>query len=347
MREGASVLLFLLLWALPATVQAQFNYLVNEGLVTITGYIGAGGAVVIPTSIDGMTVTSIGNSAFSNAFSLTSVTIPGSVSSIGEAAFANCDNLTNVAIASGVTNLGDYAFVSCFSLATVTIGNGIPSIGAYAFSGTMISSFTIPSTVTNISQYAFSDTSLTSITIPGSVSSIGQGAFNPSLYLTNLTIANGVTSIGEVAFASCSFLGSFTIPSSVNNIAPYAFFQDNMPSVYFEGNAPPDVGSAFYSDSNTTIYYLPGTTGWGATFSGLPAVLWNPLIQTHDGNFGVRTNQFGFDVTGTPNIPIRIEATADPSNPVWTPLQQLTLTNGLFYFSEPEQMYRFYRISSY
>jgi hypothetical protein len=347
MRGKISVLLFLLLWAVPAMVQAQFNYLINEGLVTITSYIGAGGAVVIPTSIDGMTVTSIANSAFSNAFSLTSVTIPSTVTSIGDAAFANCDSLTSVTIAPGVTNLGDYAFVSCFSLATVTVGNGILNIGAFAFSGTIISSFTIPSTVTNIGQYAFSDTSLTSITIPGNVISIGQGAFNPSPYLTNLTIGNGVASIGEVAFASCNFLGSFTIPPSVNNIAQYAFYQDNMPSVYFEGNAPPDVGSAFYSDPNTTIYYLPGATGWGATFSGLPSVLWNPLIQTNDGNFGVRTNQFGFDITGTSNIPILIEATEDPADPTWTPLQKLTLTNGLFYFSEPEQMHRFYRISSY
>jgi len=76
--------------------------------------------------------------------------------------------------------------------------------------------------------------------------------------------------------------------------------------------------------------------------------LWNPLIQTGDGNFGVRANYFGFDITGTANIPIVIEACDSLSGSVWTSLQSLTLTNGLFYFSEPVQAGitgRYYRIS--
>jgi hypothetical protein len=94
---------------------------------------------------------------------------------------------------------------------------------------------------------------------------------------------------------------------------------------------------------------LPGVTGWSNTFAGLPAVLWNPFIQTGDGSFGVRTNYFGFDITGTANIPIVVEACVNLTNPVWTALQSLTLTNGLFYFREPAQTGmtgRYYRISS-
>ena len=67
-----------------------------------------------------------------------------------------------------------------------------------------------------------------------------------------------------------------------------------------------------------TVYYLPGTTGWSNSFDGVPAVLWNPLIQTADGSFGVRTNQFGFNITGTPNIPIVVQAADNLANPVWT-----------------------------
>jgi len=94
---------------------------------------------------------------------------------------------------------------------------------------------------------------------------------------------------------------------------------------------------------------LPGTTGWSSTFAGLPALLWNPLIQTGDGSFGVQNYQFGFNITGTANIPIVVEASPSLAGPVWTPLQTLTLTNGSFFFSEPFQpnlSARFYRISS-
>jgi len=124
-------------------------------------------------------------------------------------------------------------------------------------------------------------------------------------------------------------------------------------SVYFQGNAPIAVSSAFYIPGavyeSATIYYLPGTSGWSNSCGGEPAVLWNPLIQTADGSFGVRTNQFGFNITGTPNIPVVVQAADSLANPVWTSLQSLTLTNGSYYFSEPFQPAspaRFYRITS-
>ena len=63
----------------------------------------------------------------------------------------------------------------------------------------------------------------------------------------------------------------------------------------------------------------------------------------------MRNNQFGFNITGTTNIPIVVEASTGLASPVWTPLQSLTLTNGSYYFSEPFQpgsSQRYYRISS-
>jgi len=63
----------------------------------------------------------------------------------------------------------------------------------------------------------------------------------------------------------------------------------------------------------------------------------------------VRNNQFGFNITGTTNIPIVVEASPSLAGPGWTPLQSLTLTNGSYYFSEPFQpgsAQRYYRIGS-
>ena len=55
-----SLLPLLLLLTLPAAVQAQYNYMTNNGTITITGYTGSSGAVTIPSTINGLPVTSIG-----------------------------------------------------------------------------------------------------------------------------------------------------------------------------------------------------------------------------------------------------------------------------------------------
>jgi hypothetical protein len=88
------VLLVGLLLAAPAAMQAQFNYTTNaDGVsLTITGYAGTNSSVIIPTNINGLTVTNIGSSAFQGT-NLTSFTIPGSVTNIGAGAFENCPNL--------------------------------------------------------------------------------------------------------------------------------------------------------------------------------------------------------------------------------------------------------------
>ncbi len=147
--------------------------------------------------------------------------------------------------------------------------------------------------------------------------------------------------------------GSCTIPSSVTSIGNFAFLNDyRVNTVYFEGNAP-SLGSSVFDDS-LTIYFLPGTTGWTSPFGWMPAVLWNPQAQTIDPSFGVRTNQFGFNITGSSNLVIVVESCTNFVNPVWSPVSTNTLntfigTNGTSYFSDPQWTNypsRFYRLRS-
>lgn len=100
-----------LVWALPQVVQAQFFYLTNNGTITITGYDGPAGNAAIPGTINGLTVTAIGDDAFTVCPNLTGLIIPDSVTSIGMAAFVS-SGLTNIAIPSSVTNIGNYAFAA-------------------------------------------------------------------------------------------------------------------------------------------------------------------------------------------------------------------------------------------
>src|SRR6266487_1854249 len=155
-------LLMLLLLTLPAVVQAQFSYYIDDGAITIIAYSGPGGAVVIPDTINGLPVTRIGGSAFYANTSLTSVTIPNNVTNIGDLAFDFCTSLSSVTIGNRITNIGNQAFYACTSLPSVTIANSVTSIGNYAFYYcTNLTSVTMPNSLTSIGTYAFVYTSLT------------------------------------------------------------------------------------------------------------------------------------------------------------------------------------------
>ena len=308
---------------------------------------GKAGGYAIPNS-----VTDIGTWGFALC-ALTSATLGTGITNIGELAFGGCSNLTTVTIDNGLTAIGELAFFDCSSLTSVTVPNSVTSIGEDAFNGcSRLPSVAIPASVTNIGSYAFADcASLISVSIPAGVSSIAEGAFEGCDDLTTITIPNSIANIGASAFNSCFSLASITIPNSVTNIGDAAFaWCSSLNGVYFQGNAPmpsTDVWM-FNGDYKTTIYYLPGTTGWSSTFDGHPAVLWNPQPQTTGSSFGVSTNGFGFSINGASGMTIVVEASTDLSNPTWVPLQTNILTGGLFYFSDPQWTNypgRFYRLN--
>jgi len=72
------------------------DFLFNPAAGTITKYTGKGCAVIIPSKIDGVTVTAIANNAFIYNTSVTSITIPNTVTAIGAQAFMNCASLASV-----------------------------------------------------------------------------------------------------------------------------------------------------------------------------------------------------------------------------------------------------------
>ncbi len=218
--------------------------------------------VVIPSTYQNKPVTSIGEWAFDDCDSLTSVTIGNGVTSIGGGAFDDCDRLTSVKIGNGVTSIGGRAFYECYNLTSVAMGNSVSSIGNFAFYECYnLTSLTIGNSVTSIGNWAFSGCDrLTRIEIPDSVTNIGGGAFcncssltnikvnannttykdiNGNLYSkdgttliqyaigkqqTSFIISNSVTSIGNYAFEGCSSLTSIEIPSSVTSIGSSAFY---------------------------------------------------------------------------------------------------------------------------
>jgi hypothetical protein len=108
----------------------------------------------------------------------------------------------------------------------------------------------------------------------------------------------------------------------------------------------------FFADNYETVFYLPWTTGWSATFGGVPTALWllsNPVILNFEPNFGVQTNCFGFSISWATNISVVVEACTDLANPVWSSVATNTLTAGTSYFSDSQWTNypgRFYRLRS-
>jgi len=131
----------------------EHNVLFNKDKTTLISYRAKEANYVIPDS-----VTSIGECAFLECNSLTSIIIPDSVTSIGVWAFAQCNSLTSINIPDSVTTIGNHAFYNCKSLTSINISNGMMSIGDNAFEGCVsLKSIKIPDSVTSIGDYAFGE----------------------------------------------------------------------------------------------------------------------------------------------------------------------------------------------
>ena len=205
-------------------------------------------------------VTIIGDEAFAECRSLTSITIPKSVSSIGDSAFDLCSSLTSITIPDGVTSIGDKAFRHCGLLSSITLPEGIISIGVAAFQECRsLTSITIPKSVSSIGDSAFDLCySLTSINIPDGVTSIGEYTFGTCYSLTDIIIPKGVTSIGDFAFNSCFRLASITIPDSVTIIGNGAFQNCYaLDNIRIPNNVKSIGFSAFRYCKNLTSVFIP------------------------------------------------------------------------------------------
>ncbi len=174
--------------------------------------------IIIPSTHNGKPVKEIGEDAFFDCGSLTSVVIGDSVTTIGEGAFSSNGDLKKVVIGESVNEIGEVAFADSWKLTDISVslnnatykdidGNLYTKDGkilvVYAL-GKTATSFTIPNGVTTIGDNAFySCISLTSIVIPDSVTTIGDWAFDHCIKLQRVEISHSIKKIGDSAFSGC------------------------------------------------------------------------------------------------------------------------------------------------
>lgn len=185
------------------------TYTITENnTVTLTGCdTSISGSHIIPDTIEGYPVTTIGDNAFKSCYNLTNITIPNSITSIGDYAFTNAP-IRNIIIPDSVTSIGSYAFYECFRITSMNIPNSVVSIGenAFGYCSDLIH-LRLPNNLTDITpSMVFCCIDLATVDMPNNTTHIGDNAFGYSWNLTHITIPNSVVSIGDRAFSECPAL---------------------------------------------------------------------------------------------------------------------------------------------
>ena len=271
----------------PALESEGFRYrLLEDGTAEILKYTGELHPV-LPETLDGRPVTSIGEEAFYDArFSLRDVTIPASVTHIGSGAFSMTD-LEKIEIPAGVVSMGDNPFGYCISLETITVAEGNPAF--YVQDGVLFCSedrslvcfpnmladpedeeehtYTVPAGTEIIRGDAFGGVEgLSEIFLPDSLRAIGSQAFGFCFGLNGITIPDSVTEIGDAAFDSCKYLGRAVLPAGLKQIPSMLFYEcEELSAVDIPATVTEIGGGAFTFCGLEEVRIPDGVTEIGAS----------------------------------------------------------------------------------
>lgn len=289
-RKTLAVLLatILLLTGLPVSslaAQSEYNYYVKEdGTAELTGYSGSETELVLPSVLDGYTITSIrseflygrgnivkvsipdsityiGYGAF-NGTGLTTVEIPGSVKSIVGDAFAHCQELTSVIIHEGVEMLGWAAFSNCPKLETIALPDSILYISdSFANTGYGNNPDNWENDVLYIGSYLIDakETLSSSYRVKEGTKAIASQAFANCTQLQEVILADSVVSLGGGAFSCCNSIKNIYLPRNVCSVYyledldwTHAHAFANMEQLEYISVDPNN--PYFYADENGVLY---------------------------------------------------------------------------------------------
>jgi hypothetical protein len=296
------------------------RYRIDNGEATIIGYTGAPTAIAVPAAVQGAPVTSIGNRAFWNCSSLTSVVLPNGLTTIWDGAFNSCNSLASITIPGSVTKIWTAAFAYCSSLKSVTIPAGVTKLHELVFTGcSSLTSVTLQAGLIGMDYGVFKDcASLKSITIPASVTRMEEGIFENTPVTINgylNTAAHTYAQENGIAFVALdvpagllyriegdhAIITGYTgtakalvIPGkvegvTVTGIGNEAFFRcSSLTSVTLPSSVTSIGDDAFFGCSSLTSFVIPAgvTSIQGGTF-GYCTSLQNITIPTSVASIGI------------------------------------------------------------
>lgn len=175
---------------------SKFSYTVGADMnVTITSCSSDMDEIIIPSSLGGHMVTSIGEKAFLGNIGFSSVYIPEGITYIGDNAFFGCLSLKSVELPETLVSIGKECFTSCTSLESVRLNGSLASIPERCFSScTSLSQINISDSVVYIGTEAFFGCAdISGIFVPPTVKIIGDNAFGMHYNIRN----NGIEKISS------------------------------------------------------------------------------------------------------------------------------------------------------
>ena len=217
-----------------ATVYTSGNweYEVTGGGARLRKYSGSQSSVVIPDTIGGYTVTTIGNNCmFGNTYVQT-LTIPENIVTIEYNAFKNCYSLSRLYFNAKSCTVNSDAFLNIGASSSsldVVFGYGVTKIPDDIFNGSednfaRITSVTISDTVRIVGTHAFEHCHyLKTIKWGSKVDTINNYAFACCYALESLNLPASLSTIDYNAFENCRDMTTLTIPASVTKIGSWSF----------------------------------------------------------------------------------------------------------------------------
>lgn len=235
-----------------------YTYTVSGSTAKIIGYAGQAEDLIVPATLGGYTVASIGEYAFAGNSILETLTLPDSLRDVGERAFYMCLDLVAAKLGTGLSGFNENVFDGCANLSAVSVAAGNTSFsasGGILYNRAKTRLILCPEGKTG------------TLTVSPGVTVVGDYAFEACDELADVVFPQGLREIGTGAFLQCGELMELNLPGSVVKIGYDAFdgtgwySYQNSGMVYagkvayaYKGTMPP----------STRIALRTGTTGVAA-----------------------------------------------------------------------------------
>ncbi|MCH5209417.1 MAG: leucine-rich repeat protein [Oscillospiraceae bacterium] len=206
------------------------EFVVENGVLIEYHEIGGSVSTVkVPETVDGQTVTAIGDEVFKD-LQATNIILPDTVKEIGAGAFMGCRKLNGISLPSGLEKLGEGAFSNC-------------GIIGYSMK------ITLPDTLNEIAPNTFSGCgNLRLLELPAHLTKIGRYAFSGCGRLSRIEFPESLTEIGEYAFENCGTLSEIDT-KNVETIGRSAFYSTGLKEVIL-GEPLKDIGRNAFAYAN-------------------------------------------------------------------------------------------------